>query len=373
VLGEAVEADRDFPPTDRSAMDGFAVRSADAAGPGCELRVIGEVRAGQQADRALEPQTALRIFTGAVVPSGADAVVMVEQTHEVAGSGRVRIERVVESGQHIRRQGQDIERGTRVLEPGVTIRAAEIAALASVGHSRVRVHRRPVVHVLSTGDELVEVGQTPLAHQVRNSNAPMLISCLGQHGIAGELLGNAPDRPVELEHALSRGLSGDLLLITGGVSVGQYDLVREALIKSGMQPLFHGVAMKPGKPILAGRRGRCAVVGLPGNPLSAFVGFVVLVAPALRKLIGRSRIENFALSATLAAPLRSKPGRVTYHLCVARSVDGELRVTPTSSTGSGDVLALARANAFVVAGAQGGDYPNGSRVAVMLWKDCCSD
>ncbi len=373
VLAETVDADRDFPPTDRSAMDGFAVRSADVSGAGCVLRVIGELRAGQAAERAVEPGTALRIFTGAVVPGGADAVVMVEQTEEEPQGGTVRLSGEVVAGQNIRRRAQDLGRGARVLESGVSIRAAEVAALASVGRVRVRVYRRPLVRVLSTGDEIVGVERMPLAHQVRNSNAPMLKACLTGLGFAGEELGHAPDRSSSLTQSLERGLRGDLLLVTGGVSVGRYDLVRDALIESGMQLLFHGVAMKPGKPILAGRRGSCTVVGLPGNPLSAFVGFVVLVLPALRKMSGLERADNLTLSATLDEPLKSKAGRATFHLCQVRWVDGRPRVNPVRNSGSGDVLALARANGFVVIGSEGGDYPRGARVPVMLWKDSCRD
>ncbi len=349
VLAQPVAADRDFPPTDRSAMDGFAVRAADVVRRGAVLELVGEVRAGQPLGQLrLEAGQAARIMTGGIVPPGADAIVMVEKTAEVDGGRRVRIDDEVRRGQHVRVRGQDLACGRQVLEPGTPIRAAEIATLASVGQASVRVHATPVVHVLATGDEIVEPDRRPQEHQVRNSNAHALLGQLAEAGIAACYLGIAGDEPQPLRQAIVRGLAGDLLLITGGVSVGRYDLVHDALCAEGMRLLFHGVSMKPGKPLLAGRCGRCLVLGLPGNPLSTFTCFVVFVAPVLRRLLGHRRWSNRCLPATLDEPLDAPPGRETYHLArLEQGADGLVaRVVP--STGSGDVLALARANAFIV-------------------------
>lgn len=368
VLAEEVTADRDYPPTDRSAMDGFAVRSQDLPRPGETLRISSEVRAGQAAgDVKVEPGTAVRVFTGAVVPPGADAVVMVERTREDRAASSVTIDIRPEPGEHIRPQAQDLKAGQAVLAPGGPIHAPELAALASVGRTTVGVHRLPRVHVLSTGDEVVEPQETPAPHQVRNSNAITLMAQLRESGIEGRYLGIARDSEGELARMLQLGLCGDLLLVTGGVSVGDYDLVGRSLQEAGMHRLFHGVAVKPGKPILAGRHEGCLVVGLPGNPVSAYCGFAVFVAPALRRLMGFRRWANLEVRATLAAPLRSRPGRTTYHLARIAFEDGAYRASPVRTTGSGDVLSMVRANGFVVTGPEAGDREAGTELPSLLW------
>ncbi len=370
VLAQSVAADRDFPPTDRSAMDGFALRAEDVRREGRELQVIGELRAGQPlGDLRIGAGQAARIMTGAIVPPGADAVVMVERTAELDGRQRVRIDESPRAGQHIRLRAEDRKRGEPVLSPGVPLHAPELAALASVGRTTVRVHRAPVVHLLSTGDEIVEPDRSVADHQVRNSNAYALQAQLRDVGIEGKYLGIAGDERGVLEDRLERGFAGDVLLITGGVSVGQYDLVGQALAAAGMQPLFHKVAVKPGKPILAGRRGECLVFGLPGNPVSTYTAFAVFVAPALRRLLGYRLWENQRLPAVLARPLRARAGRETYHPArIDVTCDG-LTANPVSSTGSGDVLALCGANGFVVTPETGASLTAGAAIEALLWKD----
>jgi molybdopterin molybdotransferase len=372
VLGEEVTADRDFPPTDRSAMDGFAVRSADIPDRDEDtvLEIAGEVRTGESAD-GLEVGVgqAARIFTGAVIPSGADAVVMVERTEEDRAAGTVRIRASVSSGQHVRPRGSEFHLGDPVLRAGSPIHAAEIAALASVGHTRVRVHRPPRVNVLSTGDEVIEPDRTPAPHQIRNSNGGTLLAQLRELGLRGLFLGNASDTAGELAEKLALGVNGDVLLVTGGVSVGEYDLVGRALSDAGMDLLFHKVAVKPGKPMLAGRCGGCLVVGLPGNPVSAFTGFAVFVAPVLRKMMGYRRWETEEMRATLDGPLKVKPGRKTYHLARLSWREGQLRGERIGSTGSGDVLSLARANGFLVTSEEGADLGPGDQLTALPWND----
>lgn len=368
VLAERVVADRDFPPTDRSAMDGFAVRAADVPVPGTTLRVIGELRAGASADgRVVGRGEALRIFTGSVLPGGADAVVMVETTREDPAAGTVRIDAAPRPGDHLRRRGEDFREGEAILEPGTWIRAAEIAALTAVGTSTPRVHPSPRVAVLSTGDEVVEADGAVAIHQVRNSNARGLLAQLAEMGIRGTYLGIAGDEPRALEARLTRGLTHDVLLVTGGVSAGAYDLVGPALEALGARILFHGVSMRPGKPILAATRGSCAVVALPGNPVSAFTGFAVFVVPMLRKMAGHSRPEGEPIVARLASAVRRKPGRTTYALARIAVDDGVLVAHPTRSQGSGDVLSLVRANAFVVVPGGAHAVEAGSTVPALLF------
>jgi len=370
VLARPVVADRDFPPTDRSAMDGFAVRAQDVARPGTRLRVVGEVRAGHPVGALrVGSGQAVRIMTGAIVPPGADAVVMVEHTEEDEPAGVVRIDDVPRQGQHVRPRGRDLRDGATVIEAGSPIRAAEIAALASIGCAAVRVHRPPVVHVLSTGDEVVEPEADVADHQVRNSNAHALIAQLAGLGITGRYLGIARDEESELGAKLAEGLAADVLLITGGVSAGRYDLVGETLAAAGMRRIFHKVSVKPGKPLLAGRREGCLVLGLPGNPVSTFVAFAVFVAPALRRLMGYARWANRSVTAALAEPLTARGGRESYHLAHADAPRGELEVRPVDSTGSGDVLALSRANALIVTPPEGATLARGALVPVLLWSE----
>ncbi len=367
-LAEPVVADRNFPPTDRSAMDGFAVRAADCALTACTLRVTGEVRAGQDTEStSIGAGEAMRIFTGGVVPRGADAVVMVELVAEDSASGTVLVKERPVPGQNVRRKGEDRRAGETVAEPGEIVRAAEVAALAAVGCARVRVVRPPVVAVISTGDELVETEATPALHQVRNSNAAMLLAQLASIRIDARHLGIAGDDPAALDAMIADGLTGDVLVLSGGVSVGAYDLVGAALVRAGCDVLFHKVAMRPGKPIMAAKRGGCLVLGLPGNPVSAFTGFHVFVQPALRKLMGDPQPVAAPIRATLLAPLRRKPGRLTYHLAALSWREGRPFVAPVASVSSGDVLSLVRANAFVVATGDPRPIPAGDEVDVEAW------
>ncbi|HEX5045041.1 MAG TPA: gephyrin-like molybdotransferase Glp [Candidatus Polarisedimenticolaceae bacterium] len=370
VVAEEIRADRDVPAADRSAMDGFAVHAADVREAGAILRVAGEVRAGEPAPAAELPRgEAVRIFTGALLPPGADAVVMLEATELGSDPARVRLCEPAERGQNVRARASDRRAGEIVLLPGDPIHAAEMAALAALGRPRVRVHRAPDVRILATGDEVVPVAATPGDHQVRNSNAWGLRAQLRELGLTARDGGIAPDDREGLRARLREGLQGDVLLVTGGVSVGAYDLVADVLKGEGLTVLFHGVAMRPGKPLLAGRCGDCLVFGLPGNPLSTFATFLVFVGPALRRLMGYTRCAPPCLKATLRAPLARRPGRTSLHVGrVLREGDG-LVAEPLPSTGSGDVLSLVRANAFLVTEPGKEPQPEGSTIAALLWPE----
>lgn len=369
VLSQEVRADRDAPAAPRSAMDGYAVRAEDLRAAGT-LRLVGEVRAGAPPpERALEPGEAMRIFTGAVVPPGADAVVMLEATEEEIGSGTVRFREGATLGQNVRARGEDRRRGDLVLGPGTPIHAPEVAALAALGQRLLRVHRTPAVHVVSTGDEVVPVEADPADHQVRNSNSWGLRAQLRELGLAAVDLGIAPDRVEDLRERLRQGLAGDVLLVTGGVSVGDYDLVARVLREEGLEVLFHGVAMRPGKPLLAGRCGRCLVFGLPGNPLSTFATFQVLVGPALRRMSGFARCGPLRVPVVLEGPLRRKPGRTTFHLGRVTAAEGGFLAEPLPSASSGDVLSLARANAFLETAPGTDTQPAGTTVPALLWPE----
>jgi molybdopterin molybdotransferase len=367
VLAEEVRADRDFPPADVSAMDGFAVRSADAAYAGAVLRVVGEVRAGEAPVPEVVAGTAVRIMTGAIVPRGADAVVMVERTSPVA-DGAITLREPVSRLENVRQRAGETSRGDLVLAAGRAIGPAAIAALASVGRARPVVFRRPVVSVLSTGDELVPPSAPSVAdHRIRDGNAPALAALLRTLGLEPRTLDRVADDRDALAERIAAGLTGDLLLVTGGVSAGAYDLVAEAFAAAGTERLFHGVAMKPGKPLLAVRRERVIGVGLPGNPLSACTAFSVLVAPALRRRMGLARWENATIPASLEAPLEGKPGRESWHLAHLEWRGGRVVARVVPSRGSGDVLSMARANGWVVTPREGGRFPAGAEITALPW------
>jgi molybdopterin molybdotransferase len=368
VLAEDVLADRDFPPTNRSAMDGFAVRWEDVQEPGRTLTLAGEVRAGRPVDDLrVEPGSCVRIMTGSTVPPGADTVIMVELTTEGTDAGTVTFQGEPIRGQHIRVRGEDVGAGENVLSRGAPIDAPEIAALASVGRTRARVYRAPVVQVLSSGDEVVEPEVTPAPHQVRNSNARCLLAQLRQLGLEGHYLGIAPDTREGLSESVRAGLNGDVLLITGGVSMGKYDLVGEVLAEAGMRQVFHKVSVRPGKPMLVGRHGDCLVVGLPGNPVSTFTGFAVFVAPALRKMMGYARYDNFEVTAVLSERLKRKPRRTTYHLARVTQTEDGFTALPVRAMGSGDVISMSRANAFVITPPGAHALDPGTQVTALLW------
>jgi molybdopterin molybdotransferase len=347
VLAEDVTADRDFPPFDRAAMDGYAVRVDDVAGAPVVLEVAAQVRAGQSPDRPLAPGQAVQIMTGAPVPAGAGAVVPVEKSRALAGGRRVELLASAEPGAHIARQGSEVRAGTVVLSAGTTIDPASVAVLAAVGKGRVRVGRRPTVSVLATGDELVDVWDTPQGARIRNSNGYAVAAQARWAGADVTSLGTVPDHPERIADAVRAGFASDVLLVSGGVSAGAYDLVEDVLERFDVGLLFTRVAVKPGAPLVFGRRGDRLVFGLPGNPVSAQVTFDLFVRPALLRMQGARVVARPALRVTLKEAVQNRSGRRAY--TPARVVlEGDALVAwPIGSQGSGDLVAHARANALV--------------------------
>ncbi|HSD27418.1 MAG TPA: gephyrin-like molybdotransferase Glp, partial [Vicinamibacteria bacterium] len=285
VLAEDVASDRDLPPFDRAAMDGYALRAKDVALAPVALEVVGEVRAGQWPDLAIGPGQAARIMTGAPVPPGADAVQQVERT-EPLDEFRVTVHAAIGAGANIAPRGSEVREGEVVLAAGRVVDPSAVAVLASAGKDRVRVARRPVLGLLVTGDEIVDVAVRPGPGQIRNSNGPAVAAQARLAGADVRLLGVAPDRPEAIADALRAGLDADALVVSGGVSAGDYDLVEPALLDLGATFLFTKVAIKPGAPLVFGRLGRTLVFGLPGNPVSAQATFDLFVRPALLKMQG---------------------------------------------------------------------------------------
>ncbi|MBI4355124.1 MAG: molybdopterin molybdotransferase MoeA, partial [Candidatus Omnitrophica bacterium] len=349
VMARDLIAEADLPPFDNSAMDGYALWSSDTAGAAndhpVQLRLVGEVAAGSVWDRRLSHGDTVKIMTGAPMPPGADSVVMLEEARlrgdvvEILGS--------VPIGSHVRPAGEDIRRGTVALEAGTRIRLERLGLLAGLGYARVPVTRRPTVAVLATGSELVDVAEPLAAGKIRNSNGLVLDALLRRVGIEPDDLGTVVDQRDLLGQRLEAAAGHDLLLISGGVSVGEHDLVKRVLCEAGLDTIFWRVNMKPGKPLLFGRWRGQAVFGLPGNPISCVVGFLAFIEPFLWKVMGVAS-EDRLLQARLTQPLRKQEPKTQWFTARLSEEQGALVVTPTPQQGSGMLTSLAQANAFIV-------------------------
>jgi molybdopterin molybdotransferase len=359
VLAVDVAADRDAPAADRSARDGYAARAADVPG---SLEIIGEVRAGERFGGMVGPGQAVEIMTGAPVPAGADAVVMVEHTR--AADGRVHIDGCVQPGQAINRRGVDAAAGEIVLRAGTRLDYSGIAALAAFGLARVAVYRRPTVAIVATGDELVEVEETPAEFQIRNSNAHSLAVQVVRAGGTPLIFPLARDTVEHTRDIVERGLDADLLLISGGVSAGKYDVVEKVLAGFGAEFYFDRVLIQPGQPLVFGRARGKFFFGLPGNPASTMVTFAVFARAALELLGGQTDSALAMPWARLTREFRHRPG-LTRFLPALLTADGA-DVTPVEWHGSGDIPALARANAFLVADSDRAVYAAGEWIRVLL-------
>jgi molybdopterin molybdotransferase len=354
VLAADVAGDLDMPPYHKSMMDGYAVRCADLPSGKGQLEVIEEITAGQVPRAALEAGQASRIMTGAPIPSGCDAVVVVERTR-LDGTGRVWIEdRPPTPGQNILPQGAEMRRGDVVLQAGTVLRPKEFGVLATVGRTTVSVHPSPRVAILSTGDELVEPAERPEGGQIRNSNGAMLVSLVSDAGGVPRYLGIGRDDAACLKPLVCDGLKAHVLLLSGGVSAGKLDLVPGVLREAGVAAHFHKVEMKPGKPIFFGTALRLGggeptlVFGLPGNPVSVLVCFELFVRPALRRLRGYAEGGPRLVTAKLNAKFAYRTDRPTYHPAHLEWSAKGWRVQPVPWIGSADLRALTQANALIL-------------------------
>jgi len=366
VLAEEVKTDRDYPPFHRSTRDGYAVRATEASA-GATLRCVGEIKAGDTVAQPLAPRACVQIMTGAAVPDGADAVVMIEHTNRDGGS--VRFERAAQPGQNIVPRGSEAQRGKTMLSPGMRLGYAELSLAAQVGRPQLRCANKPRVALLSTGDEVVSVDQQPGAFQIRNSNSVSLAAQVRLAGGEPVLLGNAADRVEDLHAKIERGLKEHALVLSGGVSMGKYDLVETVLKDLGAQFHFDAVAIRPGKPAVFGKCGDTFVFGLPGNPVSTMVTFELFVVPAIDLLNGAPARDLPLVEARLGAALNEKPG-LTHFLPARvewRGATAEVKALPWQ--GSGDVAALAHANCFLVVPSDRGQVNAGDSVQILLRKD----
>ena len=374
TLARDVRAHEAIPPFTKSAMDGYAVRAADtrpaAAGRAgaaarVELRVVEDLPAGRLSRRALGPGQAARIMTGAPLPLGADAVVMVEDT-ERTGTEGVLIRRAVRPGDNIGLAGEDLKKGETALERGAVIGPAETGMLAAVGLTRVPVIRRPRIAVISTGDEIAEAGERKKPGQIRNANGPALAAMAVAAGAEASYLGIARDRSGSLTAKLARARRADIVVLSGGVSVGDHDLVKDGLGAAGVRTVFWKVRIKPGKPVFFGRRGRQLVFGLPGNPTSAMVTFLLFVVPAVERLLGRSGEKPGTAHAVLAAPLSLQPGRTQLLRGRIVSTGPVLEVAPYEDQRSGVLRSMVHSRVLIVVPAEVSRLEAGTEVEIFF-------
>ncbi len=363
VLAQTAIADRDYPPFKRAARDGFAVRSADIASVPATLQVIGETRAGEPSVHTVGPGQAVEIMTGAPGPEGADCVVMVEYTQRDGDS--VIVGQSLPPGRNFVPQGSESPSAAAVLQPGVQLDYPQIALLAAIGAHEVDVLPQPRVAILSTGDEVVEIDRQPKPFQIRNSNAHSLAAQVRRRGGIPEILPIAPDRMEETRELIKQGLNADLLLLSGGVSMGKYDLVEDVFGDLGAELFFTKVLIQPGKPLVFGLAAGKPFFGLPGNPISTMVTFEVFARLALERLAGINGASLPFCEATLAEDFRHNPVLTRF---LPASLDGnyrQARISPVKWQGSGDLASIAKANCFLVATPDRESWQAGDRIPVL--------
>jgi molybdopterin molybdotransferase len=366
VLAQNIKTDREYPPFDRATRDGYAVRASDAT-KGADLRCAGEIKAGDTATTPLARWTCVQIMTGAALPPGSDAVVMLE--HIQREGDQIRFDRDTRPGQNLVTRASEAKSGQVILVPGTRLGFAEVALAAQVGQTELLCAAKPRVAILSTGDEIVLVDQKPGPFQIRNSNS---VSLAAQTKLAGGepvLLGNAPDRADILRTKIERGLREDVLVISGGVSMGKYDLVEMVLKDLGAEFFFDAVAIRPGKPAVFGRCRDTYVFGLPGNPISTMVTFELLVTAAIDVLNGAQARALPIVQAQLSEPVREKPGLTHFLPARVQWPTSTPEVKPLPWQGSGDVAALARANCFLIVPPDREEMSAGAIVSILLRKD----
>lgn len=364
VLAEDIFADRDLPPFPRAMRDGYAVRGADLGRLPARLKILGEVKAGgDPSSFSLHSGEAVSIMTGAAAPAGADAVVMVECT--TSDGSIVEVARSVGSGDNIVPPGTEARRGTKLLVPGTRIDEAVIAVAASVGKVRVGVYAQPSVSVLSTGDELVNAQESPGPYQIRNSNSHSLAAQVRKAGGNPRILPIAPDERSRLRGLMEDGLRSDLLLLSGGVSVGRYDFVEQVLEELGAEFFFTGALIQPGRPVVFGRVGGKYFFGLPGNPVSTMVTFELFARPILEALSGAAAKPLRFLRAKLKTAITRKPGlqRFLPATLSGEFENAEVELTPWQ--GSGDLASTTRTNCYLVIAADREEFAAGEWVPVL--------
>ncbi len=365
MLDEGLYSGIEMPPFNKSAMDGYAVKAADTKNAPTRLRCVGFIEAGENFTKSVRDKECAKIMTGAALPKGADCVVMVEHTRSLGEY--VEIMKPAERWENVCFKGEDIRRGQRMLNKGRIISISDVALLATIGRRFVKAIRAPEVAILNTGGEIVPVGKKLGGRKIYNSNGPQLSALLRADRIKPHFLGIAKDKPRQLSKAIKKGLKKDVLLISGGVSMGDYDLVPDILKSLGVKKVFHKVSIKPGKPLFFGMRKGKMVFGIPGNPVSNFLVYHVFIRPALFKMLGRRHCGPLFREGFVNKSVYHKAGRKHFLLAKVSQRRGRYYVAPVKSHGSADIFALSRSNAFMVLDAGKDHIKAGSKVRFITW------
>jgi len=365
ILRENVLADADSPPFDKAIRDGFATRFEDLNPVPAVLSIVGESRAGRAANVSIQRGQCCEIMTGAPLPAGSNAVVMVENTERISPDS-VRILKAVRENEGLLRRGAEARQGELILRAGRHVGLADLGLLAGTGKGAVLVSSKPSVAVIATGDELVEVEETPKPDQIRNSNSYTICAQVEETGARPVSLGIARDNLADLRHKIRQGLEHDILIVSGGVSMGKYDLVEKVLAEFGVEILFDKVAMKPGKPTVFGHRGETYVFGLPGNPISTMVAFHMFVRPLILFLLKAERTAPQILDAKLEAPAKCDPERAALLPALVRFDAGQYWIHTAPWKGSSDLVGLSRANALILIPRRPGTLEAGENAQFLL-------
>jgi molybdopterin molybdotransferase len=363
VLAQDLIADRNYPPFNRATRDGYAVRASESTA-GATLACLGEIKAGDASIQPLEKGTCIQIMTGAAVPPEADAVVMIEYTRR--DKEFVHFKQSATKGQNIVVAGSETAKDQSLLQPGARLGYAELGLAAQIGATQLRCAKKPRVAILSTGDEIVPTDASPGPYQIRNSNSVSLAAQVRDAGGEPVILGNASDRIESLGDKIQHGLREDILVLSGGVSMGKYDLVEDVLKSLGATFYFDAVAIRPGKPAVFAMCNEKPVFGLPGNPISTMVTFELFVVPAIDLLSGAPARALPFLKATLAEAMKEKPGMTHFLPARVQFESGEAQVKPLAWQGSGDTVTMAKANCFLVVGADIQTLAPGENVNVLM-------
>lgn len=367
VLKEDIYSGIDMPPFNKSAVDGYAVCAADVKNAPVKLTCIGIIQAGGIFKKKIRNGECIKIMTGAPLPSGADSVIMVENSTRCGSN--VLFSMAVKKGENICFKGEDIKGGQKVLAQGKKISLSDVALLATVGSRYVKTIGKPRVAVLNTGGEIIEPGTGLSKNKIYNSNGPMLQALLKSDGIEPFYLGIARDTCAQLQTALEKGLRSDILLISGGVSMGDYDLVPQVLKKLGIKRIFHKVNIKPGKPLFFGRKKKTLVFGIPGNPVSNFLSYLIFIRPALYKMAGRFDPVAGFKQGWVEREFHVKAGRRHFVMANMEKRGGRYYLYPVSCHGSADVAALSRSNAFITAENNQPIVKKGSKIGFIAWEN----
>ena len=347
----------DMPPFDKSAMDGFAFKHTEGDG---RYRKIGTLQAGGFSSIELGEDECASIMTGAPLPAGADTVIMIEATEQEGDD--IHFRKTPPRGSNICYKGEDIKKGELIFEKGRMIKSSDIALITASGYSKVKVSKIPGISVLNTGTEIIEPGNDLKFGQIYNTNGIMLRSLCEKYGLKTKYLGIAQDDESSLTEKISEGMKSDILLISGGVSMGEFDLVPEILEKLGTEKIFHKIRIKPGKPVFFGKKGKCLIFGLPGNPLSNFVGFELLVKTAVKKMTGENNSVPLFMKGFIQNSFSHKGNRKNFYPAEIKNENGKVNIYPVISNGSADIFSLSKSNGFLVADINRSKYEPGDEI-----------